>query len=453
MVLILNIFPLRFSQNMIVKTTREQLYASASFVASSLAPHAELTKEKVLLTAEMLDIGPDLRLVVCDHSARVLYDSAQDAPITERYLLLPEIGQALLSSDVFSCEYREHAFHSRLAIPIQYNSATTGVVYLMQTDRAQAAVLESLRTQMRWLSFLICAILALLVSLFSAHLSARFETVFSGIRAVKQGPYGKTVTISGNDELRQIAEEFNQLSKRLEDTDALRQNFVSDASHELRTPLSAIRLLADSILQSEEMDAATMREFIVDIGEEIDRLTRIAEKLLLLTKLDGAKSLEFSRVDFTAVTEQVFEALRPVATDAGITLKCDLTEDLFLSADKDGIYQIVFNLVENAIKYNRPGGFVHLMLFAREGSVVLLVDDDGIGIPEEHRAHIFERFYRVDKARTRTGKGGTGLGLAIVYKNVTSYRGAIEVASSPSGGTRFTVSFPQLTEGGGVVDA
>lgn len=433
---------------MIVETTREQMYANASFVASSLAPHAGLTKEKVLLTAEMLDISPEMRLIVCDAFARVLYDSAHEAPITERYLLLPEIGQALLANDVFFCEYRDHAFHSRLAMPIQYNSAPLGIVYLMQTDRTQAKVLESLRVQMRGLSLLICAILLLLVSLFSAHLSARFAKVLSGIRAVKEGPYGATVTISGNDELRLIADEFNQLSKRLEDTEALRQNFVSDASHELRTPLSAIRLLTDSILQSEQMDLETTREFMIDIGDEIDRLTRIAEKLLLLTKLDGAKSLEFTRVDFTGVTKQVFEALLPVANDADITLKCDLTEDLFLSADKDGLYQIVFNLVENAIKYNRPGGFVHLMLFAREGNVVLLVDDDGIGIPEEHRAHIFERFYRVDKARTRSGKGGTGLGLAIVYKNVTSYRGTIEVDCSPSGGTRFTVSFPQLTEGG-----
>lgn len=448
LVLIINIFPLQFSQNMIVETTREQMMDDASFLASALAPHQTLTKEKVLLTLEMTEPNPNTRLVVCDTSARVIYDSVNTDSVSDKFLLLSEVSQALRAKDVFLCEYRDHTFHSRLAIPIQYNSEPLGVVYLTQIDEAQGKVLESLRVQMRNISILICAILFILVFFFSSHLSSRFGILLSGIRAMQDGPYGKTVSVSGNDELRVIADEFNQLSKRLEDTEALRQTFVSDASHELRTPLSAVRLLADSILQSEEMDAETMREFIVDIGDEIDRLTRIAEKLLTLTKLDGAKSLKFTPVNLSNVAKQVLEALVPLADEANITLKSDLTDDLFLSADKDGVYQIVFNLAENAIKYNRAGGFVHLMLFSREDRVVLLVDDDGIGIPEEHRSHIFERFYRVDKSRTRNGKGGTGLGLSIVYKNVTSYGGTIEVGSSPSGGTRFTVSFPRIEEGG-----
>ncbi len=447
LVLIINIFPLQFSQNMIVETTREQMMDDATFLASVLAPHQTLTKEKVLLTLEMTEQNPNTRLVVCDTSARVIYDSVE-SDSADTFLLLPEIDQALHAKDVFFCEYRDHAFHSQLAIPIQYNAESLGVVYLSQIDETQGKVLESLRVQLRNVSLLICAILFLLVFFFSSHLSSRFKVLLSGIRAMQDGPYGKTVSISGKDELRVIADEFNKLSKRLEDTEALRQTFVSDASHELRTPLSAIRLLADSILQSEQMDAETMREFIVDIGDEIDRLTRIAEKLLMLTKLDGAKSLRLAPVNLTDVAKQVMEALIPLAEEANITLKSDLTEDLFLSADKDGVYQIIFNLAENAIKYNRSGGFVHLMLFSREDRVVLLVDDDGIGIPEEHRPHIFERFYRVDKARARSGKGGTGLGLSIVYKNVTSYGGTIEVGTSPAGGTRFTVSFPLLSEGG-----
>lgn len=444
----MNIFPLQFSQNMIVDTTREQMLSSANFIASSLAPLPTLTKEKISLTLEMLELDRNTRVLVCDASARVLYDSAQQVSLADRFLLLPEIGQALLSKDVFFCEYRNRAFHSRLAVPIQYNAGPLGVVYLTQTDATQGLFLESLRSQMRGISVLICAILFLLVILFSTHLSARFAALLSGIRSMKRGAYGGTVEVSGSDELSEIADEFNQLSQRLADTEALRQTFVSDASHELRTPLSAIRLLTDSILQSDQMDLETAKEFMVDIGDEIDRLTRIAEKLLVLTKLDGAQSLQFAPVNLTAVAEQVLEALEPLAQEAQITLKSDLTENQLISADKDGVYQIIFNLTENAIKYNRPGGFVHVMLFPREDQCTLLVDDDGIGIPEEHRAHIFERFYRVDKARARSGKGGTGLGLAIVHKNVETYHGTIEVGASAAGGTRFTVSFPQLTEGG-----
>lgn len=448
LVLIMNIFPLQFSQNLIVDTTREQMLSSANFIASALAPLPTLTEEKISLTLEMLELDRNTRVLVCDASARVLYDSAQTASLRGKYVLLPEIGQALRSSDVFTCEYRDHAFYSRLAVPIQYNAGPTGTVYLSQTDETQGLYLDSLRMQMRGISLFICAVLFLAVLLFSNRLSFRFRTLMCGIREMKSGAYGETVEVGGHDELREVADEFNQLSQRLADTEALRQTFVSDASHELRTPLSAIRLLTDAILQSEQMDPETVREFMVDIGDEIDRLCRIAEKLLVLTKLDGAQSLALSPVNLTAVAKQVLEALQPLAKEAQITLKSDLTEDLFISADKDGVYQIIFNLAENAIKYNRAGGFVHLMLFSRDGMCTLLVDDDGIGIPEEHRAHIFERFYRVDKARARSGKGGTGLGLAIVHKNVQTYHGTIEVGTSASGGTRFTVSFPQITEGG-----
>ncbi|MBQ3054636.1 MAG: HAMP domain-containing histidine kinase [Oscillospiraceae bacterium] len=448
LILIINIFPLRFSQNMIVETTREQMLSSANFVASSLAPLPVLTAEKIALTLEMLEFDRDTRILVCDASALVLYDSAQNNSLQGRFFLTPEIGQAFSKKDVFHCRYSDAAFFSRLAVPIQYNSGPIGVVYLTKTDRTQGAILQSLRTQMCTISIVICIILFLLVMLFSSRLSARFRTLLTSIRSMKSGAFGDTVSVSGHDELSEIAEEFNQLSKRLEDTEALRQTFVSDASHELRTPLSAIRLLTDSILQSDEIDIETTREFLVDIGDEIDRLTRIAEKLLVLTRLDGAQSLTLAPVNLSEVAMQVLEALEPIAQEDHILLKADLTDALYISADKDGVYQIIFNLVENAIKYNRPGGFVHVMLFSKEDACILLVDDNGIGIPEEHRAHIFERFYRVDKARARSGKGGTGLGLSIVFKNVETYHGTIEVGASASGGTRFTVTFPKFEEGG-----
>ena len=443
----INIFPFNISQNMIKEATRDQMISTANFVAVSLAPLPAFTEENIANALAPLEFDADTRVLVCDASARVLFDSAPGGLLHGRYFLAPEIGQAAAQNEVFFCDYSDGVFAGRLAIPIG-SDPLIGTVYLSKADRSQGAVLESLRAQMFLTSIFIFLFMFLLVALFAHHLTVRFRTLLGGIRSMKGGAYGGTVKVSGHDELAEIAEEFNQLSQRLEDTEALRQTFVSDASHELRTPLSAIRLLTDSILQTDEIDMDTTREFLVDIGDEIDRLTRIAEKLLVLTRLDGAQSLTLAPVDISAVATQVLEALEPIAQESDISLKADLTENLMIEADRDGLYQIIFNLAENAIKYNRPGGFVHLMLFTREDSCVLLVDDNGIGIPEEHRAHIFERFYRVDKARARSGKGGTGLGLSIVFKNVETYHGTIEVGASVSGGTRFTVTFPKFEEGG-----
>ena len=448
LILIINIFPFHVSQNTIQEATRDQIFSAANFVSSSLAQFPVLTEELVADTLEPLTFDRDTRVLVCDAAARVLFDSATESPLLRCYFLTPEIGQAYSAQDAFFCDYSNGVFFSYLAIPIVSGTDIVGVVYYSKTDRIQGAIIQSLRTQMSIISLVVCVLLFLLVFLFSSRLSARFRTLLDGICSMKSGSYGSTVEVSGHDELSEIAEEFNQLSKRLEDTEALRQTFVSDASHELRTPLSAIRLLTDSILQTDEIDMETTREFLVDIGDEIDRLTRITEKLLVLTRLDGAQSLPLAPVDISAVAVRVLESLEPIAQDVNIILKADLTPELFISADRDGLYQVIFNLVENSIKYNRPGGFVHVILFERDDSCILLVDDNGIGIPEEHRAHIFERFYRVDKARARSGKSGTGLGLSIVFKNVESYHGTIEVGSSTSGGTRFTVTFPKAEDGG-----
>ena len=364
--------------------------------------------------------------------------------LTDSYALLPEIRSALAGQDTFSSVYTARAFQSAAAVPIQSDTLTLGAVYLFDSDAEQGQLLEALRIRMRILSLFLTLLFFAVVWVFSARLSKRFDVMLDGMREMRGGAYGGTVELHGQDELTEIADEFNALSKRLKDTEALRQTFVSDASHELRTPLSAIRLLTDSILQSETIDLATTREFMVDIGEEIDRLTRIAEKLLTLTRLDGAKNIQLAPVNLSEVTDRAVSTLYPVAAEAGISLDAELSNELWILADPDGAHQIVFNLVENAIKYNQPGGHVRVMLFARDEFVTLLVDDDGIGIPPEDYDRIFERFYRVDKARARSsGKSGSGLGLAIVAKNVATYNGSITVGPSVSGGTRFTVQFPE----------
>lgn len=224
------------------------------------------------------------------------------------------------------------------------------------------------------------------------------------------------------------------------------RQFLSDASHELKTPLAAIRLLADSIEQNEGMDEATMREFVSDIGTEADRLQRTTEKLLDLSRRDDGVQAARVPVDLGEVARSTLRLLSPLAEGLGVTLRCEPEQGCIISASEDDVYQIVFNLAENAVKYNVEGGSVDIRVRRGEGRILLDVEDTGIGIPEADLPNIFSRFYRVDKARSRE-KGGSGLGLSIVHDAVTALGGSITVEHREGGGTRFSVSFPEPGEG------
>ena len=235
---------------------------------------------------------------------------------------------------------------------------------------------------------------------------------------------------------------FNELTGRLQTTEEVRRRFVSDASHELKTPLASIRLLTDSLLQADHMDGETAREFLNDIGDEADRLTRITEKLLTLTRLDTAPAAEDVPVDVGAVVERVEHMLSPLARAVEVSLELKLQPGCVVLATEDDLYQIAFNLMENAVKYNLPGGRVLVTLTADGGRVVLRVEDTGVGIPEADLPKIFDRFYRVDKARSRAA-GGTGLGLSIVRDTVLQHGGAVTARRREPEGTCFEVSFAQ----------
>ena len=235
-------------------------------------------------------------------------------------------------------------------------------------------------------------------------------------------------------------------SKPIEIAWAKQNDFVSDATHELKTPLSGIRLLTDSILQTESMDAETTREFVQDIGQEAERLSRITENLLRLTRLDSDAVEAAYPVAVSPVLERAVRMLGMVAREKEISLSYETDERAVVLATEDDMHQVIYNLVENGIKYSGQMGFVHTNLHVEGDTVVLDVEDNGIGIPDEDMAHIFERFYRVDKMRSRA-VGGTGLGLSIVSDTVKRRGGSIAVSHRLSGsGTVFTVRLPLVKE-------
>ena len=194
------------------------------------------------------------------------------------------------------------------------------------------------------------------------------------------------------------------------------------------------------------MEGETLREFVSDIGQEAERLSRITEDLLRLTRLDSGVAEAPVRVEVEPVMERAGRMLRPVAQEKGVDLLTICDSGAAVIATAGELHQIIYNLGENAIKYNRRGGFVRIRAEAGEDATVITVEDNGIGIPPEDLPNVFKRFYRVDKARSRAA-GGTGLGLSIVSDTVIRRGGSIWAENVATGGSRFTVTLPSLEQG------
>ena len=441
---LLNTYPLLVSRDLVITSKETSLQSQAGFIAGALAVSETLTEEGVEQAME--DLGPMTfnRIMITGPTGLVLYDTEEVGNARGHYALLWEITTALrdTGNDVFRCEYRDGAFRSWAVAPVAYRNMVIGAVYLHERDTEQASLLLGIQNNLRNLSFMICAVALVMSVIVSGAITRRIAALLRAIRIVREGEYGHRVVIKGGDELSQLAGEFNELTGRLQTTEEVRRRFVSDASHELKTPLASIRLLTDSILQTGDMDPATVKDFVSDIGEEAERLTRISEKLLTLTRMDSAVAVAEVPVDVKRVVEKVEHMLTPLADEGEVTVETDLQEDCMVLATEDDLYQIAFNLMENAVKYNLPGGSVTVTLRGAGDLVTLTVEDTGVGIPEEDLGKVFDRFYRVDKARSRAA-GGTGLGLSIVRDTVRQHGGAVTVRRRESEGTCFEVAFPR----------
>jgi len=453
---LMNTYPVIVSQDLLFTSKRDSLKSQTAVMASALMELESLTSDQVVRVMNMLDnMGLD-RILVTDPAGLVLYDSTEeqdrdgktetegegDSPRPYRYALYQEVVAALRGNDVSYSRYQDGRFISTAACPIVYRGMVIGSIYILEIDEAQGALLLALQQNLRTISLVIAVVTLVMSAFFSKMLTARIAALLRAIRIVGEGEYGHRLQPVGRDEMAQLAEEFNQLTDRLQVTEEVRRRFVSDASHELKTPLASIRLLADSILQNDQMDPELVRDFVTDIGSEADRLTRITEHLLTLTRLDSLPAGQTEPVDVARVMAQAADMLFPLAEAAAVTIERDLRSGLLVLSTEDELYQIGYNLIENAIKYNYSGGKVFVSVYRDRDQVLLEVADTGVGIPEEDLPKVFNRFYRVDKARSRAA-GGTGLGLSIVRDTARRYGGWVAARPRDPVGSLFTVGFPQ----------
>ena len=437
--LFLNIYSSQISQKLFYSSKETSMIEKCLLAASEISSEEVLNQTTVNNVVKQIGSLRVNRLVITDSSGISIYDSTDNTQVG-KYMMLPEIVQALGGYDVFSWNYHDGTMQSRAATPIMSYDTMIGCVYMMEYDTEQGALIKSLQNNTFYISLILEILVTIFAVFFSNSFTRRLRKIMVSMRIIREGDYSHKVKMGGNDELTVLGDEFNDLLERLQISEQKRRNFVSDASHELKTPLASIKLLSDSILQN-DMDSETVKEFVGDIGNEADRLNRMTQKLLSLTRIESQEDSDCEIVNIAPTVDRVVRMLTGIAGENQISIHTNIQQDCPILIIEDDLYQIIFNLVENGIKYNVPGGSLTVTVDRVDENAIVSVKDTGVGIPPESVAHVFERFYRVDKARSRKS-GGSGLGLSIVRNMIERNGGSITVESQVGEGSTFTLSFP-----------
>ena len=320
--LILNVYCSGISQRLFYQSKESSMIEKCQLASDEIATLEVLNTSTVTGIVNQLESLKLTRLIVTDRSGTALYDSSGEAVGT--YVLLPEILQALSISDdaseghdVFSWQYHDGVMDSRAATPIVYYGTVVGCVYMTEYDTTQGALIQSLQNTVLRITLLLEIIVTIFSLAFSTTFSRRLKQIMVSMRIIREGDYSHKVHMGGNDELTSLANEFNDLTERLQTSERKRSQFVSDASHELKTPLASIKLLTDSILQY-DMDLETVREFVGDIGNEAERLNRMTAKLLSLTKAEGQPAEESEIIYMAPTVQRVARMLKANAVQSDI---------------------------------------------------------------------------------------------------------------------------------------
>ena len=290
-------------------------------------------------------------------------------------------------------------------------------------------------------------IIAIILIVFAAlwlsyKLVKPFEKVNDAIKHVENGHAAEEIHLSGYSEVEDISNSFNLMVGRINRLEQSRQEFVSNVSHELKTPLTSMKVLSDSILSSEDVPAEVYRDFMESLSGEIDRENAIISDLLTLVRLDRKDAgLNITTVSINELLESTLKMIMPLAEEKNIELVMETYRPVSAEADEVKLSMAISNLVENAVKYNNPEGWVHVSLNSDQSFFYIKIQDNGFGIPEDAQERVFDRFYRVDKARDRAA-GGTGLGLAITKSIILAHDGEIKLYSKEGEGTTFSIKIP-----------
>lgn len=456
LLLIMGLFPLLAGSEMIKRSYRSsiidqklsELRYTCQTVTGQMSGNSltEAVDDDITRELSFLAEYSEGRLLLVDSSYRIVFDTFGVSQ--NKYCISEQIIDTFGGSSYEM--YSPKTEYLELAVPLRTKTmladgddSITGVLLLSASGTWIAKMIDSMNRQIFLIEITGAMILFALSFIFAWTSSTPWKDLVTTLQQVLDGNLDVTFSSEGGyNETKEIINTFNQVLERLRAIDQSRQEFVSNVSHELKTPITSMRVLADSLIAEDNVPVDIYREFMQDISDEIDRETKIINDLLALVRLDkNATELNISPVNINNLIEQILKRVRPIAKTRSIEIIFESFRPVTAEVDETKLSLAVTNLVENGVKYNNDGGWVRVSLNADHKYFYIKVFDSGVGIPKDALPRVFERFYRVDKARSRE-TGGTGLGLAITKNVVQLHHGGIRLESTLGEGTTFLVRIP-----------
>ena len=426
-----------------VNTRTVDITSQAKLLASQIVANNYLqdTSSKNITTQlDQLSTIYDGRVMLIDSSFTIVKDTY--ALDEQKTILSEEVMQAYNGETVQKYDADNHYIEMTFPMHDESGKNVIGVMLVSVSTDSIAATLAILKQYALMIQFLVAVIVVIAGFAVSTAFVRPFRRLTKSIKDVQDGYEADFISVNSYSETETMSAACDEMLRRLQTLDESRQEFVSNVSHELKTPLTSMKDLADSLMGQEDIPVELYREFMTDIGAEIDRENKIINDLLSLVKMDkSAGNINITSVQINELLERIMKRLRPIAQKQNVELVMESFRPVVAEVDEVKLTLALTNLIENAIKYNNPDGWVHVSLNADHQNFFVTVEDNGIGIPKEAQNRIFERFYRVDKSHSRE-IGGTGLGLAIARNAIIMHRGAIKVHSMEGEGTTFTVRIP-----------
>lgn len=380
------------------------------------------------------------RVLIINRQATVIYDS-EDVDRGKLYAL-PQVIDAINGKNSYA--YAQNG-QIRMVVQAAKNlerDSILGVVVVMASNLEVLATLRAIAYS--GLGVIVSLIILILIASFwlSKKITLPFTDLIEQMNQIREGKFEEIKEGKGSKELGEIIQATNHMIRSLKDIEENHKQFVANVSHELKTPLSSMKVLSDSLLGQKNIKEELYQEFLQDISNEVERENLIINDLLTLSRMGNQSSaLSVKEISINDLIETVMKRLKPLADKKNIQMFFESGREVMAEIDEIQITLAFTNLVENAIKYNREDGIIHAKLDSNLKTLTAQIIDTGIGIPEEESHRIFDRFYRVDKARARE-TGGTGLGLAIARQAIVMHRGSIACKSEVGKGSVFTVSLP-----------
>lgn len=421
-----------------------QVLGQANVIAGYIAQYQDLSRDSINFILQQQQLGSGGRVLMLDGDAVVTFDS-NNSIMEGKIMPTPIVLSALRGSN--NAEEGEDATGALLisaAVPITRDRNTVGVIYYQASGAEITQYVSQVQGIMAMLALLVVIFIGVVSFIMAGIITEPIRRLSKRLEEMaEENPDGKLET-NAKGEIGTLVNSFNVMTAKIRTQEEKRQEFVSNASHELKTPLSSIKLIADSLLNAPNADRETVEEFLTDMNVQVDRLTRIVNKLLTLTKMDSNSNvtrMEFSVMNLSEVCANVVKALRPLAEQKNISLDFFADSAIYSRIEKDRLWEAIYNILDNSIKYTPQGGKVSMDVAKEDGNAIITIEDTGIGIAPEEMYKIFDRFYRVDKARARE-TGGTGLGLSIALTAVELHGGNIQVESEEGKGSKFMIIIP-----------